>query len=114
MGNDFIPDDTNDLTGNEMENQHEDATSTDSNSENDTDIENGSMNNVFPVCDETSQRIQLEKCMQPADLSIDASRIMSIDPGEGKFFKMITSKNFPFQPCFLQENLDIIAKNKFI
>ena len=88
--NDCIVDDTNawnDLTGNEMENmenQQEDATSADSNSENDTDIEDDSMDNVFPVCDETSQSIQLETCVQPADLSIDASRIMSIAPGERK------------------------------
>ena len=85
--NDCIVDDTNawnDLTGNEMENQQEEATSTDYNSENDTDIKDDSMNNVFPGCDETSQSIQLETCVQPADLSTDASRIMFIAPGEGK------------------------------
>lgn len=77
----------NDLTDNDMknvENPQEDVPLTDSDSENDTDIEDNNINNITAVCDETSQNIQLETCVQPADLSIDASRIMPIAPGEGK------------------------------
>lgn len=39
---------------------------------------------IVPITRDESQNFQLETCVQPADLSIDASRIMSIAPGEGK------------------------------
>lgn len=33
---------------------------------------------IVPITSDESQNVQLETCIQPSDLSIDASRIMSI------------------------------------
>ncbi|WAR10800.1 hypothetical protein MAR_035876 [Mya arenaria] len=50
---------------------------------------------IVPISNDPSQNVQFETCVQPTDMSIDASRILSIDPGEGKGpLAIFSDKNF--------------------
>lgn len=42
------------------------------------------MNGTVPVSSDSLEKVLFETCVQPSDLSIDANRILSIAPGEGK------------------------------
>lgn len=63
---------------------------------------------IVPKTTDESQNVQLETCIHLSDLSIDASRIISIAPGEGRnlflYFKIQILKNLAFQHCFRLDN----------
>lgn len=85
---DCADDDTdvwNELTGNitdcedQINKDEEENEGTGSSSESEQEDEE-----IVPITSDESQNVQIEICIQPSDLSIDASRIMSIAPREGK------------------------------
>jgi hypothetical protein len=91
----------NELTGNTQGN--------DANTENDTQADSEDTNSIIsedslneseiedivPISADQTQNVQYETCVQPTDISIDANRILSIAPGEGKRpLAMLGDKNF--------------------
>ncbi|WAR30905.1 PIF1-like protein [Mya arenaria] len=78
----------NELTGNVPEGEATEGTLVEEENDNDT-VEEDSTNEsdteeITPISEDPSHNVQFETCVQPTDLSLDASRIVSIAPGEGK------------------------------
>lgn len=80
----------NELTGNTQDNDSivETLERTQMEEEN-GDISEDSSNeseaeDIVPISGNPSQNVQFETCVQPTDLSMEASRILLIAPGEGK------------------------------